>query len=376
MALNSINVSTGDDIISNSKTWEKTYICENCDWSYLIHKEVKVDHCLHCNTQNLSLVEEKERRNDLKGSFELMVPFEFTNSQLIPYLEGFAKGIPFSPKDLTLSSLVSRIQRVFLPMWLVDTEVQAKWWAEAGFDYEVVSHQAHYDDSSRRWTSREVNEGRIRWEPRLGTLSREYRNIAVPALEEQINITNELGSYRLERAEDYRPNDMKKSIICWPNRNTEDAWVEAKPALKSTAEEDCRRAANADHIRDYQWDPSFENKNWTIVLLPLYSTYYFDKDNNIQPIFINGQTGKISGVKQASMKAGRNLSIILFSIALVMFIVSLIAVTASFVMPLFLVLGILAFAVSLVFGTGSIVPFILVWQFNRNHKLKNNGFFT
>jgi hypothetical protein len=376
MTSNSDNINIQDRLVSNGKNLQEIYVCENCDWSYSIPKEINVNNCLHCHKQNLSAVTSKDRRNDLKGSFELVVPFGITISRLKPYLERFTKGIPFFPKDLEISSLLSRIQLVFLPMWLVDTEVQAKWWAEAGFDYEVVSHQAQYDDYSRRWTSREVNESRIRWEPRLGTLSREYRNITVPALEEQINITRELGSYNLERAIDYRPHVTKESIICWPNRNTEDAWVEAQPEIKLAAGEDCRRAANADHIRDYKWDPNYESKNWTIILLPLYFTYYFNDENIIQPIFINGQTGRMSGVKWASMKAARKLSLILLIIALLIFVISLLAVAASFAVPLLLVLGILAFALSLVIGIGSAVPVILVWQFNRNLKSKPNGFFA
>ena len=376
MVLNKIHIGNSDHVDSNLRTQQETYVCENCDWSYLIPGEIQVDFCPHCHTPNLQAVPSIEQNGSLQRSFELLVPFELTNSQLTAYLEGFTKGIPFSPNDLKLSSLVSRMQRVFLPMWLVDTKVQAKWWAEAGFDYEVISHQARYDDISRRWTSREVNEGRIRWEPRLGTLNREFQNVAVPALEEYANITNELGSYHLERAGDYRQNGTINSIICWPNRNTEDVWVEAQPAIQSAAGEDCRRAANADHIIDFKWDPSFENKNWTIVLLPLYSTYYFDDEKNIQPIYINGQTGRTSGIKQASMKAGRKLSLILLSIAIIFFIISLITAAASLAVPLLLVLGILGFVLTLVIGIGAVVPIVLVWQFNRDHKSKTIGYFT
>jgi hypothetical protein len=210
----------------------------------------------------------------------------------------------------------------------------------------------------------------------LGTLSREFHNIAVPALEEYANITNELGSYRLERAGDYRQNDIINSIICWPNRNIEDVWVDARPAIQSAAGEECRRAANADHIREFKWDPSFEYKNWTIILLPLYATYYFDDDKNIQPIYINGQTGRTSGIKQASMKAGLKLSLILLSITLVLFIISLITTAASIAVPLLLVLGILGFVLALVIGIGAAGPIILVWQFNRNKKSNTIGFFT
>ena len=72
-----------------------------------------------------------------------------------------------------------------VPVWLVDGEVQAEWRAEAGYHYQVVSHQDRYEDRRGGWSSREVKETRTRWEPRLGRLKRAYQNLRAPALEEQ-----------------------------------------------------------------------------------------------------------------------------------------------------------------------------------------------
>ena len=101
-----------------------------------------------------------------------------------------------------------------------------------------------------------------------------------------------------------------------------------------------------------------------------------DDENNVQPIYINGQTGRTSGKKQASMKAGRKLSMILFLIAVFIGIISLLIGAASIAVPMLLVIGILGFVLALIIGLGSAVPMIVVWQFNKDNQSKTIGYFS
>lgn len=352
------------------------YFCGNCDWRYVIPQNGMLELCPHCYKNEIQPFGMETQDLTPNDEVELVIPFEFPVSSLNSQLDLFVKGIPFPPKDLNIVNLNSRMKRIFLPSWLVDIQSSGKWWAEAGFDYQVVSHQAHYDENFSGWTSRELTEGRIRWEPRLGYFEREIHNIFVPAIEEQNDINQKIGFFQLDKAKDYRLEEVKNSIISIPNRDIKDVWMEAVPAVQAAVGEECRRAAKADHIRNFKWDVRYGNKNWTLALLPLYSTYYYDDDQIIQPVFVHGQSGRMNGVRHASMKAGQKLSVILFAIALALFVISLIFAGVSLTLPVLLVFAILFFGLALVVGIASAVPLLMVWRFNRDQEHKPGGFFA
>lgn len=276
----------------------------------------------------------------------------------------FSKSIPFAPADLVARNLFNRLQRVYLPVWLVDCRIQANWQAEAGFDYDVVSHQDHF--SGGKWISRQVKEGRIRWEARLGRLDREYNNIQAAAMEEHLAILQSLGRYSSEKARQIEPDFLKSSSLRLPNRSAKDAWSDAEMALMSAAAEDCRKAASAGHIRDFRWLPEFEDQNWTLLLLPVFSTYYMDDSGTENPVFLHGQSGHVAGFRKPSLKRARTLSLALFLASAAVFLFSLLAAAASVALPALLVVTVIGIVAALGLGLSSIYPLAAVWWFNRN----------
>jgi hypothetical protein len=249
---------------------------------------------------------------------------------------------------------------------LVDADVQATWQAEAGFDYQVVSHQDRYDDQRAGWVSQEVKEGRVRWEPRLGSLKRSYANVPAPALEEEPRLRRNLGDWILQKAQPYRREAAEGTIIRLPDRVPGDAWQEALPAIQASAGEECRQAAQADHQRCFRWSPQFPCQNWTLLLRPVYTTYYLDDEGIPQAVLIHGQTGKVSGQRRASGKRGQQAAWIILGVALGLFLVSLALSVISAVFPPLLPLGGLGFLVALLVALGAVIPVFRVWQFNRS----------
>jgi hypothetical protein len=296
---------------------------------------------------------------------ELYLPFTVTGNTLSQTIEKFAGGIWFAPAALNPQNLKSRLQQVYLPMWLVDSEVVAIWQAETGFDYEVVSHQDSFDQNRAGWVSREVTETRIRWEPRAGRLQRPYQNIVAPALEEHHQLSQKLGRYQLERAQPYQPGAVANSFVRLPNRPPGDAWPEAIPLIRAAAAEECRRACQADHLREFRWSASYAEQNWTLLLLPMYATYYLDDDDRYQPVLIHGQTGRLQAPRRASMRRARQAAFIILAVAGALFLLSLVAGIVGLVVPPLLVLGAGGLVIALGLGLLAITPIVIVWQFNR-----------
>ncbi len=343
-------------------------VCEHCDWSYLLPWGSIPLQCPNCLQAALSPLEEEV--DDLPSNHppELSLPFSVTTDKLNQNIQDFGGRIWFAPGDLKPSNLKDRLQRVYLPMWLVDSEVQATWQVEVGFDYEAVSHRDQFNQNKGGWVSQRVTETRIRWSPRLGRLKRAYHNIAAPALEEHSALKQKLGPYKLDAAQPYRPESLANTVVRLANRSPADAWPDAIPPIRSAAAEECRRACQADHWREFRWRAEYANKHWTLLLLPMYVTYYLDDDDRPQPILIHGQTGQLSGPRRASMKRAQRSALIIVAVAVLFFLLSLIVALVSIFMPPLLLVAGIGLVIALIIGLLALIPLAIAWQFNRTNR--------
>ncbi len=353
------------EIAQTTQDWGvsmQALVCEKCNWAYLVAEGEGTTRCPHCANDRLSSFENSQAIHPP----ELLIDFSVPAARLDAAIDRFGEGIPFSPQDLNGEQLRKRLTRLFLPMWLVDSQVKANWKAEAGFDYQVVSHQERYEQNRSIWSSQKVQETRIRWEPRLGRLEREYLNVAAPALEEYAQLQARLGSFDLKQARPYQPEGVAHSFVRLPDRSNVDAWIDVQPTLQSAAAEECRQACAADHIRQFSWQPAFEPPNWTLLLLPVFASYYMDDHGLIQQVLIHGQTGVIHGDRRASLKKASRITVGLLIASVVLFVIGLLLATAGAVLPPALALGLAGVGLAFLLGISSLAPLAVVWWFNRN----------
>jgi len=350
--------------------------CKQCDWSYLLPSGIEVRRCPHCYADQLASLPIDADGSIQPAAPEAYLPFELTDDQVEEAIVRFAQRVPLAPSDLNPQNLRERLQRVFLPRWLVDADLEGTWQAEAGFDYEVVSHEERFEENRKRWTTREVKETRIRWEPRAGRLDRRYHNLDAPAVEEDASIRQQLGAFDIGKAESYRPQVTERSIVRLPNRSTADAWPDAQPLFYKTASIECRKASRADHFRDFQWSPQFSGQNWTQLLLPVYSSFYLDDDDKPRPVLIHGQSSAVSGVRRASQKRARRLAILLIALALIFLLLGagFAAVSLWADGGAYPSLSALLFIASVICGIGAVIPPAIAWSFNRSQRERDQVF--
>lgn len=341
-------------------------VCERCDWKFLLPAGPVPAACPHCFAADLTVFP-ADKQIQIPYPPEMSAPFAISPATLQKGIQDFTQGIPFAPQDLNAGTLGNRMKRVYLPVWLVDVEAQATWKAEAGFDYQVVSHQDQYADGGQGWTMRQVQERRTRWELRLGSLHRTYANIPAPALEEHRQIYSALGAYDSSQAQPYQANALEQAFVRLPDRKPEDAWSDASLGVRNQAAEECRQAIGADHLRQFSWQPEFMRQNWTLLLLPAYTTYYLDDERKPQPVLIHGQTGRVSGKRRASQARAQQTALKLLVAAGVVFLFGLLFSVAAFFFPPALAVGVLGLAIALCLALSAVVPYGIAWWFNRSH---------
>ncbi len=280
--------------------------CERCDWIFLLPSDVP-SRCPHCGKSELVWLDAEMGKPVCTQPPELFIPFSVAPVRVKQSVVQFAKELWFAPEDLMAQKLSARLQKLYLPLWLVDTAVNAQWEAEMGFNYKAISHREQFKDDN--WVTTQHKETRIRWEQRIGTLDRQYDNVRAPALEEQAAIEKQLGKVKRGEERPYQPNALTDTLICLPNRPPDDAWSDAQVAIQKIAAKECQLAATADHQRSYRWSAEYHNQHWTQLLYPIYATHYLDDDNKAKMIFIHGQTGKLVGERYVSLQKAKKLSV-------------------------------------------------------------------
>ena len=341
-------------------------MCEACDTRYLLSPKCVPAACPYCIHSSLTLLPGTMDDPISIQPPELILPFTVSQESLVRSLQNFAAEFWFAPADLQAQTLINRLQRVYVPLWLVDSQIEALWQAEAGFNYQVVSHQDSYDQDRDGWVSHEVTETRTRWEPRLGRLNRTYHNISAPALEMEDRLEQRLGAYDLAGAQAYRPSSLAQVIVRLPDRSPDNAWSDTLPTFQAAAADECRQASRADHLRDFRWSPRYHNRHWTLLLRPVYTTFYLDDEGQPQLILIQGQTGRLNGRRRASMKRAQRLALIIGGLALLLFISGLLLIVAALFLPRLMPVAMLSLLAAFIVGLAALSPLFLSWQFNRS----------
>jgi hypothetical protein len=338
--------------------------CPNCEVAHLFPGNLENTLCPACFSEFL----ERQPSVIRKEPPELVVNFNITPEQVEMRFKDWVKGIWFRPKGLDPNFLSRRVNRTFIPLWLVDGKITGTWQAQMGYDYDVASSQEAYQDGT--WKTRNVRETRIRWEARTGTIERSYQNLHIPALEEYDWLINGIGKFELHLATSYSPILLGNASVRIPNLLPESAWPIAKSNFDRYAAKDCQVAADAQHQEEFIIQADYEEQNWTQLLLPMYTTAYQDEDGIVHTILINGQNGNIFGRKCTSQRKSRILSLGLLGTALLCFVLGLLFAVVTTLFPIFGFFSLMLFALALLAGIFSPVPVIWAWNFDRSQDEK------
>ena len=294
---------------------------------------------------------------------EQVLPYGVSERQLAGILEQWTRGVWFRPAELKAAVLLQRLRRYLVPLWLVDGRVEGAWRADVGFDYQVVSYQDRYGEG-RGWSSHEVQESRVRWEPRVGRLNRSYENLAAPALDDHRALMARLGDLNLSGRTGYSPQAVAGAAVRIPTLEPEAAWPGAEAAFVRAAQEECRLAAAAGHVRDFTIAAQYGDLNWTLLLLPAYVTWYREGEQ-AWPVLVNGQSGRVSGVRRASTRKANVTSLVLGGVALVLFLLGGLLALAGAALPPVAALGGAILIAGLLLAAVAPIPAIGAWAFNR-----------
>ncbi|MBN1934120.1 MAG: hypothetical protein JW934_05625 [Anaerolineae bacterium] len=337
------------------------FYCAQCKSAHIAPQDVALAACPSCLHETLSLgsmsADPSAAAPSAQGRREppeLVVPFEIGARRAEESLQAWVKGSWLKPAELRVDLLRERLRRYFLPLWLVDTDIEATWQAEMGYDYQAASYREHYQGGG--WVSQQVTETRARWEGRVGMLNRHYDNVAVPALEAHDRWMSRLGGYDFRSRKLYSAQMIAGSVVRTPDYAPDAAWMDAETALNHAAARECLQAAEADHIRNWGMNATFSHLNWTQMLVPAYVTWYREGDR-AYPVWLNGQSGHVYGLKLMSMTKAWIIAAVIGVLAVLCFLLGVVLTLIG--------VGVLLILLSLLLGLLAFIPPIWVWMRNN-----------
>jgi hypothetical protein len=186
-------------------------------------------------------------------------------------------------------------------------------------------------------------------------------------LEGHAALQRRLGPYDVADARPYQTDFIAQAAVHLPDRPPSDAWPEAEAKFMAWASAECEQACQGQHFREFRWQANYHNPHWTLLLLPVYTTYYLDDEERPYPLLIHGQTGRLSGRRQASMRRARRTTLTIAAVALALFIVSLLLAGASLLAEQLFIVAVCGVLLSILLGVLSLIPRGRVWQFNRTN---------
>ena len=333
--------------------------CSHCGQAYLVDEKRTGIYCPNC-AQAVLNPQPARLRGELP---EKIIPFQVQHAGLKTIFTEFVKGVWLKFDDFNVESLLNRAVPVFIPMWLVDSDISGTWQGEMGYDYQVKSSQEYY--GSGGWRTREHLETRVSWEPRLGQVQRHYDNALTPGLSDHDKVMARLGAFAMKQAVRYTPEQLGEAVLRVPDLQAEQAWPIGREILGRRVAQHCQKAAGAQHYRSFDAKLDYDSLHWTQLLLPMYYTYYSDDEGRHHPVFVNGQSGAVSGVRLASQRKGWKWAGITAAIAVFLFLLTLGSFALGTLFPPVAAIGVVMVLLALLAGIGAVVPAVWPWQWNR-----------
>jgi DNA-directed RNA polymerase subunit RPC12/RpoP len=234
---------------------EKSAVCPYCGSNQVIDSEETRD---LIEPQTIGLIKVKEGQIP-----EIMAPW---------LKEGW-----YTPDDLSRASRQIEVRPAYYPFWSFSGSLEARW-------------------------SCEIREGinqTARWVPRNGTEILMFENKLVSGVSRiPDQAVEELSPFKLENLEPFAPEQLAGwSALAYDKSMADSSLIARENFVKEARQIVSRRATVGKERRDFKvGGGKWSGMTFKLILLPLWVGTYRYKGKNYR-IYINGQTGKVSGQK-------------------------------------------------------------------------------
>ncbi len=275
------------------------YNCPDCGAEIITDENTAATFCVYCG--NTSII-----KNRLSGEFapSKIIPFKMEKKKAIEAFKRLRKGRPLTPKEFTSEKNIEKIQGVYIPFWLYETEVSGTIEATATRVKSWTSGNTHYTQTDYYNVVR------------TGTM--EYHRVPVDGSTRFANdMMNTIEPFDYSKLIDYNHAYLSGFLAEKYDVSKEDAFVDAKNRTLNTTKQEMLNSMHGYSSKTIKKnDLQSTNKNVEYALLPVWMVNV--KYNNEYYLFaMNGESGKFIGNIPLDKKRALMYTIITFVISFI-----------------------------------------------------------
>lgn len=250
----------------NVDTATRRVQCNNCHAVLVRSADTVAQHCDFCGSPEL--LDYTDIHSPITP--ESLLPAVISKETAYHSLKKFLSERWFAPNDLKRRNLIDRIHRVYLPYWTFDASAECPWTAESGTYYYVTVRDR---DANGNTVTRQ--ERRIRWRPASGHVSTWFDDIVISGSRGlDIDLLQKLEPFPTKELVPYET----RYVSGWQVEHYQVPLLDAARLGFGTMEgilrEMCGREVPGDTYRNLQIAPSFDDKTFKHILVPIWLLAY------------------------------------------------------------------------------------------------------
>lgn len=277
------------------------YNCPDCGAEIITDENTAATFCVYCG--NTSII-----KNRLSGEFapSKIIPFKMEKKKAIEAFKRLRKGRPLTPKEFTSEKNIEKIQGVYIPFWLYETEVSGSLEATATRVKSWTSGNTHYTQTDYYNVVR------------TGTM--EYHRVPVDGSTRFANdMMNTIEPFDYSKLIDYNHAYLSGFLAEKYDVSKEDAFVDAKNRTLNTTKQEMLNSMNGYTSKTIKKnDLESKETNVEYALLPVWMVNVKYKDKYYL-FAMNGESGKFIGNIPLDKKRAVMYTIITFIICFIIF---------------------------------------------------------
>ncbi len=277
------------------------YNCPDCGAEIITDENTAATFCVYCG--NTSII-----KNRLSGEFapSKIIPFKMEKKKAIEAFKRLRKGRPLTPKEFTSEKNIEKIQGVYIPFWLYETEVSGTLEATATRVKSWTSGDTHYTQTDYYNVVR------------TGTMA--YHRVPVDGSTRFANdMMNTIEPFDYSKLIDYNHAYLSGFLAEKYDVSKEDAFTDAKNrTLNSTRQEmlNSMHGYSSKTIKKNDLESIETNVEYALLPVWMVNVKYKDK---YYLFAMNGESGKFIGNIPLDKKRAVMYTIITFIICFIIF---------------------------------------------------------
>jgi len=260
--------------LNDDKT--KVYICNSCGGATIINKDVEtVKRCISCGSTDISL------QNVSSVHPDVVVPFKIEKDEAGKLFRSWIKSRKFAPNDLKKMAKLEKISGAYVPVYSFDCETDVSYSAVGIIEHKdkegkVIRESEHFVRDSYTSSYNEFNcSGNSQFSE---------------------SVVGGLGDFDLQERKPYSVDYLLGFMGVDAGIGVHDAYKTMEHWMQNEHYNSVRRNLNFkyDDVRRLNVKTVVHDAKVVFLYAPVWVNHYSYKNKNYH-VYINGQTGKVTG---------------------------------------------------------------------------------